>query len=186
MAEEFFQESMLSGQEEGGTEKRGKIEEKVLLIRRVARVTEGGKRFRFGALVAVGDGEGRVGVAYAKATEVADAIKKALKKARENMIQVKFKKGTRTIPHEVIGKFKASEILLKPAAPGTGVIANSSIRTILELAGYKDILSKALGSTNIIPLIGALFDALSKIQDPTEVAKKRGKTLAELFDLKKE
>ncbi|HIE35624.1 MAG TPA: 30S ribosomal protein S5 [Candidatus Omnitrophica bacterium] len=137
--------------------------ERVVFINRVTKVTKGGKNLGFTALVVVGDGESLVGYALGKANEVADAIRKGIKKAKKNLIQIK-KKGT-TIPHEVRAKFGAVEILLKPAPPGTGVITSSTVRAICECAGIKDILTKILKkSTNPINVVKATFKALGSLK----------------------
>lgn len=148
--------------------------ERVIFINRVTKVTKGGKNLGFTALVTVGDTESMVGFALGKANEVADAIRKGIKKAKKNLIKVN-KKGT-TIPHEVIGKFGSVEILLKPASKGTGVIASASVRAVCECAGIKDILTKVLKkSTNPINVVRATFSALSNLKEvedaviPTEI-----------------
>ncbi|MCS7201532.1 MAG: 30S ribosomal protein S5 [Dictyoglomus sp.] len=154
------------------------FKERVVEIRRVAKVVKGGKNLRFRALVVVGDEQGTVGVGIAKAAEVPDAIRKAIRKAKKNAIKVSISKGT--IPHEVIGKLGASKILLKPAAPGTGVIAGGAARAVLELAGIKNILAKSLGSTTAINLAQATLNALKALRDLPEVAKMRGKKIREI------
>ncbi len=160
------------------------FKEKVIMVRRVAKVTEGGKRFRFNALVAVGDMNGRVGIGYGRAGELIDAVRKASEKAKKSIIWVKFKGKTRTIPHEIKSKFKSSQIILKPASPGTGVIAGGAVRLILELAGIEDILTKAIGSTNPVNLAKATIKALSSLMDPRYVSKKRGRSLREIWGMK--
>ncbi len=136
--------------------------EKVVMVNRIGKVTKGGKKIAFSALVVVGDGKGRVGYGLGKALEVPEAIRKGIYRARKNMVPVPLS-GT-TIPHEVVGEFGASKILLKPASSGTGVIAGSAPRAVLEAAGVKDILTKSLGSHNPINLVKATFNALEKIK----------------------
>lgn len=145
--------------------------EKVIKIRRVAKVTAGGKHLRFNALVAVGDGQGHVGIGLGKADAVPDAVRKGMTIARKNLIKVCLK-GV-TIPHEVTAKYGASELLLRPAVPGTGVVAGATVRAIIELGGIKDILTKALGNTNPINLAKATMEALSVLQDPEEATARR-------------
>lgn len=157
------------------------FKERVVEIRRVAKVVKGGKNLRFRALVVVGDEQGTVGVGIAKAAEVPDAIRKATRKAKKNAVKVAISKGT--IPHEVIGKLGASKILLKPAAPGTGVIAGGAARAVLELAGIKNVLAKSLGSTNAINLAQATLNALKSLRGLPDIAKMRGKRINEIIGI---
>ncbi len=154
--------------------------EKIIQIRRVTKVTKGGKKLRFAALVIVGDGKGKVGFALGKAPEVPDAIRKAIERARKNMIAIPIIKGT--IPHSIKADFGSTNILLKPAPSGTGVIAGGTVRAIMDAAGITDIVTKAVGSTNPHNLVKATFKALTNLQSLEYVAKKRGKTVEEILE----
>ncbi|HDN79352.1 MAG: 30S ribosomal protein S5 [Chloroflexi bacterium] len=155
------------------------LDERVVEIKRTAKMMKGGRRFHFRALVVVGDNKGRVGIGVGKATEVPEAIRKGMEKARRNMKRVPIL-GT-TIPHPVVAKYGAAKVLLRPAAPGTGVIAGGGVRAVLEAAGIKDVLSKSLGSDSAINVVRATMEALMQLKDPQEEARRRGKPLEEVL-----
>ncbi len=154
-------------------------EESLIQVNRVAKVITGGRRFSFNSVVAVGDGQGHIGVGFGKANEVALAISKAREDAKKNLFKVPIINGT--VPYEIVAKFSASRVLLKPATPGTGLIASAPIRAVLEQAGYTDVLTKCSGSTNALNVVRATEQALKSIKDAIEVARKRGITVRELF-----
>ncbi|MBC7234968.1 MAG: 30S ribosomal protein S5 [Chloroflexi bacterium] len=160
-------------------ESSDELEERVVHISRVATVIKGGRRFSFRALVVVGDGQGRVGVGVGKARDVPSAIRKAFDRGRKSMIQVSMV-GT-TIPHDISVKFGAAKVMMKPASPGTGVIAGGGMRAVIEVAGIRDILAKSLGSDNVFNVVMATFKGLQQLVDIKEQARRRGKAVEELL-----
>ena len=160
-------------------EQQEQLDERVIEIARVAKVVKGGRRFQFRVTVVIGDGRGKVGMGVGKANAVPDAMRKATERARKDMRQV-FLMGT-TIPHEIIGKVGGAKILLKPASRGTGVIAAGGVRAVLEAAGVHDILTKSLGSSNVLNAVMATFQALDNLKSPAEEASRRGKPVEELM-----
>lgn len=176
-----------SGERRGRDNRRGQNDrnrnqneylERVVAINRVAKVVQGGRRFSFTALVVVGDGEGSVGVGYGKAKEVPAAIAKAVEEAKKHFFKVPLVGGT--ITHPVIGEKAAGVVMLRPASPGTGVIAGGSARAVLECAGVHDVLAKSLGSSNAINVVHATVDALRQLEEPEEVARRRGKSVEDV------
>jgi small subunit ribosomal protein S5 len=156
------------------------LTERLVHINRVAKVVKGGRRFSFTAVVVVGDGEGTVGAGHGKANEVADAIAKATDAAKKNMFKVPMKSGT--VPHATYGIQDAAKVLLKPASHGTGVIAGGGVRAVLECAGFTDILTKSQGSNNPHNVVAATIDALHNLEDPAEVAQRRGLGIHRVFN----
>ena len=154
------------------------LKEKVVAINRVAKVVKGGRTFRFSAVVIVGDEQGHVGVGNGKAAEVPDAIRKAIGEAKKNLVEVPIV-GT-TVPHEYVGKFGSASVLIKPAEVGTGIIAGGSVRPVLELAGYKDIRTKVIGTNNPRNVVYATLNAIANMQTAEQTARKRGKKVEDL------
>jgi len=155
------------------------VKEKVISINRVTKVVKGGRNFRFSVLVVVGDENGHVGVGMAKAIEIPDAIRKAIQDAKKNMIEVPLK--NTTVPHEIIGRYGAGRVLVKPAKEGTGIIAGGPVRAVLELAGIKDIRTKSLGTNNPRNVVNATIEALKSLKKPEDIARIRGKSVEEIL-----
>ena len=160
-------------------EEKTELKEKVVAINRVAKVVKGGRNFSFSAVVVVGDENGHIGVGNGKASEVPDAIKKAIQDAKKNLIEVPVV--NTTVPHEIVGKFGSAKVLLKPAVVGTGVIAGGSGRPVLELAGYKNIRTKVIGTNNPRNVVYATLEGLKSMQTIEQVAKKRGKKVEDII-----
>ena len=156
------------------------LQEKVVAINRVSKTVKGGRIMKFSALVVVGDGNGIVGFGIGKSGEVPDAIRKAIQDAKKNLVRISLK-GT-TIPHEIVGKFGAGEVLLKPAAPGTGIIAGGTVRAVVEAAGIRDIRAKSLRSNNPYNAVRATINGLTSVRSADTIAELRGKTVKEIFE----
>lgn len=153
--------------------------EKLVKLNRTAKVVKGGRSFSFSALTVVGDRQGMVGFGFGKAKDVAEAIRKSIERARRVMVKLPVKNGT--IPHEVVGEYKATHVLLKPACPGSGIIAGGPVRAIMEAGGVTDVLSKCVGSRSSVNIVRAVFDGVDNMMDARTVAKNRGKTLKDLW-----
>ena len=160
-------------------EEKSELKENVVAINRVAKVVIGGRSFRFSAVVVVGDENGHIGVGNGKAAEVPDAIRKAMQEAKKNLVEVPIV--DTTVPHEFVGKFGSAKVLLKPAAVGTGLIAGGSVRPVLELAGYKNIRTKVIGTNNPRNVVYATVEGLKAMQTAEQVAKKRGKKVEDIL-----
>lgn len=153
--------------------------EKLVRLNRIAKVVKGGRRFSFSAISVAGDRNGRVGYGFGKANYVSDAIRKSLDRAKKNMVRIPMRKNT--IPHQIMGKYKGAKVMLKPASPGTGIIAGGPVRAVMEAAGIKDILSKSLGSANPMNIVKAVFEGFGRLLDAKVAAANRGKTLKEFW-----
>jgi small subunit ribosomal protein S5 len=153
--------------------------EKLVRLNRVAKVVKGGRRFSFSALIVVGDRHGRAGYGLGKANYVADAIAKGIERAKASMVSVPLRKAT--LPHDLIGRYKSAEVLLRPASAGTGIIAGGPVRSVMEALGVKDVLAKSMGASNQMNIVKAVFDALDQVVDPKVIAANRGKSLSEMW-----
>lgn len=153
--------------------------EKLVRLNRTAKTVKGGRRMSFSALTVVGDGKGRVGYGFGKANDVSEAIRKSIDKAKRNLMFVPVKNGT--LPHEMLGNYKSSSILLKPACPGTGIIAGGTVRAIMDAIGATDVISKSLGSSSPVNVVRATFNALESLMDAKEIASNRGKSLQDMW-----
>ncbi len=155
------------------------LSEKLIKLNRVAKVVKGGRRFSFSALVVVGDGAGSVGYGFGKANDVSEAIRKGVDRAKKSMVRVPVK--GHTLPHPVQGQFKSAKVLMKPAAPGTGIIAGGPVRAIMEVGGINDVLCKSLGSANPVNTVKSVFEGFSRLMDAREIARGRGKAVKEMW-----
>lgn len=160
-------------------EKKDEFDERVIEIARVSKVVKGGRRFQFRVTIVIGDGKGKVGMGIGKANSVPDAMRKASERARRNIKFVNM--SDTTIAHQALGRVSGARVLLKPASPGTGVIAAGGVRAVLEAAGVKDILTKSLGSNNVLNVVKATFDALEQLKSPAEEAARRGKAIKDVL-----
>ena len=161
------------------------LQERVVYINRVSKVVKGGRRFALTALVVVGDGNGRVGVGMGKSAEVPTAIKKGVEDAKKNMFTVPLTE-SKTLPHDVMGEFGSGRVLIRPAVPGTGVMAGGPVRAIMELAGVQDVITKSLGTSNAMNVVKAAAEGLKSMQSPEQVAERRGMTVAQIYGRKEQ
>ncbi len=168
------------GRRDSFQREEGEIAEKLVSINRVAKVVKGGRRFGFAALVVAGDGKGRVGHGSGKAREVPEAIRKATEQAKRDLLRVPLREG-RTLHHDAVGRFGAGHVVLRPAPPGTGIIAGGPMRAIFESLGVQDVVAKSIGTSNPYNMVKATFDALANVQSPRSVAAKRGKKVSEII-----
>lgn len=159
------------------------LKEQLVKLKRVSRAVKGGRRISFSAFSVVGDGQGCAGYGFGKADDVAEAIRKSMEQAKKNLFRIPLSK--HTIPHTVQGKFKSSSVLLKPAAPGTGIIAGGAVRIVMEAAGVRDVLAKSLGCNNTINMVKSVFKGFSELFDVKKLAAERGKSVAEIWGIKK-
>ena len=159
------------------------LQENVVFINRVAKTVKGGRRASFAAVVVVGDGKGRVGAGIGKSAEVPDAIRKGVEDAKKNMFKVPLTEAG-TLPHDIIGEYGAGRVLIKPAAPGTGVIAGGAARAVMELTGVKDVFCKSLGTDNVLNIVKATAEGLKNMQSPEEVAQRRGISVSQIYGWK--
>jgi small subunit ribosomal protein S5 len=169
----------MSNNRQSKKEEQSNLLEKTIYINRVAKVVKGGRRFNFTAMVVTGDGEGSVGTGFGKANQVSEAIRKASEKSKKALTKYPIMEGT--VPHFVIGKYGASSVLLRPASPGTGVIASSTVRSILDAAGYSNVLTKVIGSNNAHNVVKATLDALQKLESPEQYAFRTGKSIEDVM-----
>jgi small subunit ribosomal protein S5 len=160
-------------------EKEKDFVEKLVKLNRTAKVVKGGRRFSFSALTVVGDRKGNVGYGFGKANDVSEAVRKSVDRAKRNMIRLPVRQGT--IPHEILGTFKSSEVLLKPACSGTGIIAGGPVRAIMEAGGVTDVLSKSIGASSQYNVVKATFEGIKQMMDASVIAKNRGKSLKEMW-----
>jgi small subunit ribosomal protein S5 len=168
---------------QGGRGRESDLVENVIFINRVAKVVKGGRRFSFSALVSVGDQKGNVGVALAKANEVAEAIRKAFEQAKRKMVKIPLENGT--LPHDIVGRWGAGRVLMRPAAPGTGVIAGGPVRAVLEAAGVTDVLTKSLGTNNPINVVRATMQGLEDLVTAEQLAEERGTTVEAIVGVRR-